>query len=344
MLTRKKPQQYMRPQQCMRPLLILLSGILVAAMCVALLLGRYPRPGLTSPLSLATDPLALSIFLRLRLPRVLMAVVLGMALGTSGAVFQLMFSNPLVEPGFLGVSQGAAFGAAAAIVLFGGSLPAIQASSALCGILGLGLAYQLAHRIRFGGWILRLILSGLAVSALFTAGIGVIKYTADPLTQLPEITFWLLGGLSHISWGELISVSPAASAGLVLLLLFRWRVNLLTLSDETSFALGSPPERIRLVLILAATVSVAAVISVSGIILWLGLIVPHLARRIFGADGRFSLPGSLLIGAIFALLCDTLARMLLPGEIPLGIMSSLLGAILFAIVLTRPGFRRGYRA
>jgi iron complex transport system permease protein len=203
----------------------------------------------------------------------------------------------------------------------------------------LGLAYQLARKIRFGGWILRLILSGLAVSAFFTAGIGVFKYAADPLTQLPEITFWLLGGLSHISWGELLSVFPAAGIGLALLLLFRWRVNLLTLSDETAFALGSPPERVRLVLILAATVSVAAVISVSGIVLWLGLIVPHLARRIFGADGRYCLPGSLLIGGIFALLCDTLARMLLPGEIPLGIMSSLLGALLFAVILTRRGFR-----
>ena len=206
-----------------------------------------------------------------------------------------------MEPGFLGVSQGAAFGAVVAILLFGDSLPAIQAASAVCGILGLGLVYQLAHKIRFGGWILRLILSGLAVSALFTAGIGIVKYAADPLTQLPEITFWLLGGLSHISWGKLIAVTPAVCCGLITLLLFRWRVNLLTLSDETSFALGSQPERIRLVLILAATVSVAAVISVSGIVLWLGLIVPHLARRIFGADGRHSLPASLLIGGIFAL-------------------------------------------
>ncbi|MBN2552771.1 MAG: iron ABC transporter permease [Spirochaetales bacterium] len=303
------------------------------------MLGRYPEPGFTAPRALFSDPLAAQIFLRLRLPRVLLSVFLGMSLATSGAVFQLIFSNPLVEPGFLGVTQGAAFGAVAAILLFGGSLPAIQASSALCGILGLALAYWLARRIRFGGWILRLILSGLAVSALFTAGIGIIKYTADPLTQLPEITFWLLGGLSHVSWGELLSVLPAVTAGLLLLLLFRWRVNLLTLSDETAFALGTPPERIRLVLIVAATIAVAAVISVSGIVLWLGLIVPHLARRIFGADGRYSIPGALLIGGGFGLLCDTLARMLLPGEIPLGIMSSLLGAILFALILTRRGFR-----
>lgn len=303
------------------------------------MLGRYPEPGFTAPRALFSDSLAAQIFFRLRLPRVLLSVFLGMTLATAGAVFQLIFSNPLVEPGFLGVTQGAAFGAVAAILLFGGSLPAIQASSALCGILGLALAYWLARRIRFGGWILRLILSGLAVSALFTSGIGIIKYTADPLTQLPEITFWLLGGLSHVSWGELLSVFPAVTTGLLLLLLFRWRVNLLTLSDETAFALGTPPQRIRLVLIVAATIAVAAVISVSGIVLWLGLIVPHLARRIFGADGRYSIPGALLIGGGFGLLCDTLARMLLPGEIPLGIMSSLLGAILFALILTRRGFR-----
>ena len=133
---------------------------------------------------------------------------------------------------------------------------------------------------------------------------------------------------------------PIACSGLALLLLFRWRVNLLTLSDETAFALGTSPERVRLVLILGATLSVAAVISVSGIVLWLGLIVPHLARRIFGADARYSLPGSLIIGGGFGLVCDTLARMLLPGEIPLGILSSLVGAILFAIILTRRGFRQ----
>jgi iron complex transport system permease protein len=329
----------MQPRAKVRPLLMLLSLLLPAAVLLALLLGRYPRPGFSAPLSLISDPLGRKILFRLRMPRVLMSVLLGMTLATSGAVFQLIFSNPLVEPGFLGVTQGAAFGAVLAILLFGGSLPALQASSALCGILGLGMAYQLARKIRFGGWILRLILSGLAVSALFTAGIGIIKYAADPLTQLPEITFWLLGGLSHLSWGELLWVSPAVCVGLSLLLLFRWRINLLTLSDETAFALGTPPERVRLLLIAGATVSVAAVISVSGIVLWLGLIVPHLARRLFGADGRYSLPGSLLIGGIFGLLCDTLARLLLPGEIPLGIMSSLLGAVLFSVILTGRGFR-----
>lgn len=320
-------------------LLPLLSAILVVATLTALLLGRYPRPGFTSPLSLFSDPLARKVLFHLRLPRVLVSILLGMTLGCGGAVFQLIFSNPLVEPGFLGVSQGAAFGAAIAILLFGGSLPFIQAFSALCGILGLVLAYRLARKIRFGGWLLRLILSGLAVSALFSAGIGIVKFAADPLTQLPEITFWLLGGLSHVSWAELVSILPAVFIGLTLLMLFRWRVNLLTLSDETSFALGTPPERIRLVLILTTTVSVASVISVSGIVLWLGLIVPHLARRIFGADGRYSLPGSLIIGGLFALICDTLARMVLPGEIPLGIMSSLLGAVLFALIMTRRGFR-----
>ena len=329
----------MQPRAKVRPLLMLLSLLLPAAVLLALLLGRYPRPGFSAPLSLISDPLGRKILFRLRMPRVLMSVLLGMTLATSGAVFQLIFSNPLVEPGFLGVTQGAAFGAVLAILLFGGSLPALQASSALCGILGLGMAYQLARKIRFGGWILRLILSGLAVSALFTAGIGIIKYAADPLTQLPEITFWLLGGLSHISWGQLLWVSPAVCVGVALLLMFRWRVNLLTLADETAFALGTPPDRVRLLLIAGATISVAAVISVSGIVLWLGLIVPHLARRLFGADGRYSLPGSLLIGGIFGLLCDTLARLLLPGEIPLGIMSSLLGAILFSIILTGRGFR-----
>jgi iron complex transport system permease protein len=318
----------------------LASAVLLAAALIALLLGRYPKPGFTAPASFFSDPLALQVLFRIRIPRVLLSILLGMTLGTAGAVFQMIFSNPLVEPGFLGVSQGAAFGAVAAILFFGGSLPAIQLSAVLFGLAGLAVAYLLARKIRFGGWILRLILSGLAVSALFTAGIGLFKYAADPLTQLPEITFWLLGGLSHVSWAELLWVFPVACSALAVLLLFRWRVNLLALSDETAFALGTVPKRIRLLLIAAATLAVAVVISVSGIVLWLGLIVPHLGRRIFGADARYALPGSLVIGGGFGLVCDTLARMLLPGEIPLGILTSLLGALLFAVILTRRGFRQ----
>ena len=316
-----------------RIILTLLVFILLILMVVCLFLGRYPSLGITKIRSLSADPLALRILLHIRLPRVLMAVILGMSLSAAGLVFQLLFSNPLVEAGFLGVSQGSAFGAALAIILWGQSLPRIQVLSGLLGLTGLITAYLIARGIRFGGWLLRLLLSGLAVSAIFSAGLGFLKYIADPLTQLPDITFWLLGGLSGITWERLFSVLPAIIISFPVLAALRWKLNILTLSDQTAFSLGLAPNRTRLLLIIFATLPVTASISVSGIVQWIGLIVPHFSRLIFSSDSRFSLPGAVLIGGILGLLCDTAARVLLPGEIPLGIITSFFGAAVFILLL-----------
>lgn len=184
-----------------------------------------------------------------------------------------------MEPGFLGVSQGAAFGATLCIVFMDGSAVLIQGSAAAFALAGLGLSYLLARRIRYGGWVLRLVLSGIAVSALFSAGLGVLKYMADPLRQLPEITFWLLGGLSSITWAKFISILPAVISGLAFLFLFRWRLNVLALNDETAFSMGAAPKRERLLLLTAAVLPTSAVISVAGMVGWVGLIMPHLAGR-----------------------------------------------------------------
>jgi iron complex transport system permease protein len=194
-------------------------------------------------------------------------------------------------------------------------------------------SHFLAHRIRFGGWILRLILAGISVSAIFTAGLGVLKYIADPLRQLPEITFWLLGGLWNASWMSLLSIAPVVIPSLALLFSMRWRLNTLTLNDEITFSLGVSPGRERTALLGAGVAATASVISVCGIVGWIGLIVPHLARRIFGVDTRLSLPGSMLIGALFTVVCDDIARTVLAGEIPLGILTSLLGAIFFLLIM-----------
>ena len=182
--------------------LALLLGVVVA---VALLVGRYPRPGFISLDALRHDPLAQNLVLLLRLPRVVTAVLLGAGLGAAGAVMQMLFANPLVEPGLIGVSQGAGFGAVLAITV-GARLPwQVQASAVFWALLGMVVAYRIARNLRFGGWILRLILAGIAVSALFSAGIGLLKFIADPLNELPEITFWLLGGIWNVNW-------PAVSA------------------------------------------------------------------------------------------------------------------------------------
>ncbi len=209
----------------------------------------------------------------------------------------------------------------------------MQASSAFFAFIGLGLSYVLARKVRYGGWVLRLVLAGIAVSALFSAGLGILKYLADPLSQLPEITFWMLGGLWGITWERLRSILPVVLVGLIIMYRMRWRLNLLSLGDETAYSLGLAPTRERTIALTAATAATAAVISVSGMVGWVGLITPHMARRMFGADTRFALPAAMLMGGLFTLICDTLARTLLAGEIPLGILTSLLGALFFLILM-----------
>jgi iron complex transport system permease protein len=316
-----------------------LALALVAAFALSLFVGRYPGLMFLSPERLAGDELAQRLVLNLRLPRLLTAVMLGMSLAAAGSVFQMLFGNPLVEPGFLGVSQGAAFGAALSIVLLSNAAWLVQAMAALFAFLGLGFSYLLARRARFGGWVLRLVLAGIAVSALFSAAVGVLKYMADPLRQLPELTFWLLGALSSITWPQARSIMPVVLIALVVIYRMRWRLNLLSLDDATAFSLGVAPGRERALLLTAAVAATAAVVSVSGMVGWLGLIVPHLARRWFGADARQSLPAAMLIGGLFAVICDDLARTLLAGEIPLGILTSLFGALFFVAMLATRNIR-----
>jgi iron complex transport system permease protein len=310
-----------------------LAAFLLLTVLVSVAVGRYPPLHTLTPQGLTNDVLAQRLIFNLRIPRVLTAVLVGASLAASGAVMQMIFGNPLVEPGFLGVSQGAGFGAALAIIFLGRNFYTIQGMAAVFAFLGLGLSYIIARRAKYGGWILRLILAGIAVSALFSSGLGILKYVADPLSQLPEITFWLLGGLWGITWPQFLSIVPVVLSGLLVLFLMRWRLNLLSLSDQTAFSLGSSPARERLLLLVASVMITAAVVSVAGMVSWVGLLVPHIARRLFGADARYMLPASMLIGAIFTLICDDLGRSLFMGEIPLGILTSLIGASLFVYLM-----------
>jgi iron complex transport system permease protein len=317
-----------------------LALALAVVLVLSLFLGRYPGVGFLSLERLADDELARRLVLNLRLPRLLTAVMLGMSLAGAGTVFQMVFGNPLVEPGFLGVSQGAAFGAALSIVLGGSAAWLVQGSAALCAFLGLGCSYLLARRGRFGGSILRLVLAGIAVSALFSAGVGVLKYIADPLSQLPEITFWLLGGLWSITWAQTAAIAPVVLASLYVMHRMRWRLNLLALDDTTVYSLGAVPGRERALLLIAAVGAMAAVVSACGMVGWIGLIVPHIARRQFGADARRALPAAMLLGGLFAVLCDDAARTLLAGEIPIGILTSFVGALFFVVIILSHSLRR----
>jgi iron complex transport system permease protein len=312
----------------------LLALLLLAVLGVSIFLGRYPAPYWMSPARLASDPLARQLVWSLRLPRLLTALLLGMTLSAAGLVMQMIFRNPLVEPGFLGVTHGAAFGAALCILCLRPAPVAVEVSATLFGLAGLWLTYLFARWVRFGGWVLRLVLAGIAVSALFSSGTGILKYLADPLTQLPEITFWMLGGLYGVTWRELLYVLPLCVPALAVLYLMRWRLNLLSLSDDTAFSLGTAPGRERAALLVVAVVATGALTAVSGVVGWVGLIVPHIARRLCGASARHTMPASMLLGGVFVVACDDLARVLLPGEIPLGILTALVGSVGFLALLT----------
>jgi len=312
--------------------LLLFGLIALAVLAVSLFIGRYPQPYLMPPRILVEDTLAQRLVLYLRLPRLLMAFLMGMALSAAGFVMQMVFRNPLVSPGFLGVSQGAAFGAALTILWIGQTAVIIQVMAALFAFGGMLLSFLLARYIRFGGWHLRLVLAGIAISALFSSGVGVIKYLADPLKELPDIVFWMLGGLYSITWDDVLLVAPIVLISALVMYLMRWRLNILTLNDESAYSLGAAPGRERFVILFAAVAGTAAVIAVSGLVSWIGLIVPHIARRVFGADSQYTLPASMLIGGVFGVVCDNIARSLLAGEIPLGIITSLLGAAVFVLI------------
>lgn len=308
---------------------------------LALGVGRYSRSGFLPFSAWHQDPLLQTILWDIRFPRVLLALVTGAGLAGSGFVFQMIFSNPLVEPGFLGVSQGAALGAATVIVCFGYAPVAVQVAAAGGGMIGLWMSWMLARRFRFGGWILRLVLAGMAVSAIFGAGLAFLKLVAEPTRDLQDITFWMMGGLWNANWPALISILPATLVAMVTMVCMRWRLNLLSLNDRTAHSVGLSPRRDKTILLAVAAIGTSAVISVCGLVGWVGLLVPHLARRLFGADSRYALPGSMVLGALLVLLCDTVARSALPGEVPLGLLTSLLGAIGFCLLLSRKNLLHG---
>ena len=328
----------MKKHSFSKTLLFLALGVL-AVLLVSVFIGRYPEPYWMAPRLLYQDQLARQLVLNLRLPRLLTALLLGMVLAAAGSVLQMVFRNPLVEPGFLGVSQGAAFGAAVSILWLNRHPLVIELSATFFGLLALLLSYLLSTRIRYGGWVLRLILSGVAVSALFSAGIGILKYIADPLTELPELTFWLLGGLYSVTWRDFLFVLPFALAGIATVYAMRWRVNLLSLNDDTAFSLGASLTRERTILLVMTISAAAALTAISGVIGWVGLIVPHISRRLFGASAEKSIPAAMLLGGGFTVIADDLARTLLPGEIPLGILTSAIGAGLFIYLMISIGVK-----
>ncbi len=327
-MTQPKTIQSDQPVRYRRRFILLLLTVLLF-LGAAFVFGRYPSPYMTSLSDFRSDPLTRHILLHFRLPRIVFAFLLGSVLAASGMVFQMLFRNPLVDSGFLGVSSGAAFGASLAIVVFSGGHVAIQSLATIFAMMGLAASYFLSVRFRMDDWVLKLVLAGIAVSALFSSGTGVMKYMADPLQQLPDITFWLLGGIWTVTWSDVFHVLPVVLPSLVILTVLRWRINLLSMPDETVFSLMRFAGLERLVLLGVAVASTAVMTAKAGQIGWVGLIIPHIVRAVMGSDAQRVLPGSILAGGVFVLVCDTVARTVSAGEIPLGILTSGIGATVF---------------
>lgn len=317
----------------------LLMPVLLAVLS-ALAFGAYPLAIADAVSALLAGPAAAgeaaTVVWNLRLPRIFAGLLVGMALSVAGASFQGMFRNPLVSPDILGVSAGAGLGAALAIML-GLPLSAVQLFAFGGGLLAVGCVYVVAAQVRNHDSVLVLVLAGVAVGTLFGAGISLVKVLADPSVQLPSITFWLLGGLSAVSVGELTVAAPLMLLGLVPVWLLRWRVNLLTLADDEAQAMGVNVARLRIVLIACATLMTAAAVSIAGIIGWIGLVIPHAARLIVGPEFSRLLPATGLLGGAFLVGADTLARSLVTIELPLGILTAIVGAPVFLWLLARSG-------
>jgi iron complex transport system permease protein len=318
-----------------------LAAALVAGAFVAMTIGPF-RLSLSEVLGAVTGGTGSAadvVVWNIRLPRVLAAMLVGAALAAAGASYQVLFRNPLVSPDILGVSSGAALGAVCGIFL---SLPilAIQGFAFAGGLGAVALVILVSQAVRGVDQTLVLVLTGVVMGALAGAATSLLKVMADPYDQLPAITFWLLGSLASTTQLDLGPVLPAVVAGLVPLILLRWRINLLSLGDDEARALGVDAPRLRLLVIAAATLITASVVAIAGVVGWVGLVIPHIARMLVGPSFATLLPVAAILGAGYLLLVDTLCRTLGTIEIPLGILTAVLGAPFFLYLLARG--RRGW--
>lgn len=323
-----------------------MASALLALFLLSFVVGRYGVPlgqvvrillsGVLPLEQTWTDNMAIAV-LNVRLPRILLACLVGCGLSAAGTGYQTVFQNPMAAPDILGASSGACFGAALAILTGQGAVM-ITVFAFLASLLSVALVYLVGNHTR-GNRVVNLLLAGIMVGSLFSACTSYIKLVADPTNQLPQITYWLMGSLSGTRMGTVKFAAVCMAVGLVPLLLLRWRMNLLTLSPDEARAMGVHTDRLRLAVILSSTVLTAAAVSVSGMIGWVGLVIPHLSRRIVGSDCRRLMPMACLFGAAFLLLVDNMARCLTAMEIPIGILTAFVGAPFFIYLMVRGGDR-----
>jgi len=296
---------------------------------INIIIGKIFRSPITA------SPSAVIVVMNIRLPRLIAAVMVGGALSAAGATYQGLFRNPIVSPDLLGASAGAGFGAAIAL-MFSLNLLWVSLSAFITGICAVFLAYSISTIISRGNdALLTLVLTGMVVSSLFTAFTSLVKFVADPNSKLPAITFWLMGGLSSIVPQSLLLMLVPLLIGIIPLFIFRWRINLMSFGDEEAQSMGLDIKKYRIGFIFCATLLTAASVAVSGMIGWVGLVIPHISRMIVGPNYKKLLPASLIVGATFLIIVDDLARCAFSSEIPLGIITSIVGAPFFVILMLK---------
>jgi iron complex transport system permease protein len=329
-----------------RPTVITSLTVLLFIMAViSLTLGKYPVTlkdtvlffvakitGHRQATVLSMDLLD-SLFFSIRLPRVVAAILVGSSLSVAGAAFQAMFINPLVSPSLLGVLAGASFGAALGMILFKSWL-AVQFSTFAFGFVSVLVAVGIARMFK-GSTILLLILGGVISGAMFTSLLSVVKYCADPYEKLPAIVYWLMGGLSYADAQTVWLISIPMVISMIMLITMSGYLNVLSMGDEEARALGVPVEKIRILLIFLASLVSSLTVVMAGMIGWVGLIIPHISRMLVGPDNKTLIPVSILIGAIYLLLVDNISRLLFDTEIPIGILTSLVGIPFFVFVMKK---------
>jgi len=321
--------------------LVIAFVVLLAGLLLAFTVGRYPV-SLSDLLSViaakltgraADVPAAVeNVIWQVRGPRVLAAAMVGAALAVAGTAFQGLFRNPLVSPDLLGASSGAALGAVLGIY-FSLGVFAIQSFAFIGGLIAVAAVYAIGSGVRARDPVLVLVLTGVVIGSLLGAGVGLVKYLADPYNQLPAMTFWLLGSLAAVNAADLVPLFGPVAVGTLVLLLLRWRMNVMSLPDEEARALGIPTGPLRIVIVAAATLVTSASVATAGIIGWVGLVVPHMARSLVGPDFARLIPAAALLGGGFLLVIDTLARTSAAIEIPLGVLTALIGTPFFIWLL-----------
>ena len=318
---------------------------LIVCVFASFLLGRYPVPLgelmgiLGSKLGLPiekfwTEQMEAAVW-NIRLPRVVMSVLVGACLAAAGASYQGVFQNPMASPDILGASAGAGFGAALAILL-GASSVGITIGAFAASLVTVALVFTVSRHAR-GDRVLGLVLAGIMVSSLFQSGTSFLKLVADPNNQLPQITYWLMGSLSGAKWADILFVLVPMLAGLIPLLLLRWQLNVITMGDDEARAMGVNASRIRMGIVICSTLVTASAVSVSGMIGWVGLVIPHMMRCLVGSDYRYLMPASMLGGGIFLLVVDNVSRNATTSGIPIGILTAFIGAPFFLWLITGKG-------